>query len=157
MKALFTIALLTLTLNAKADGFKLTPIVPVDCQQSEPREVSFISGNYATPGSDSSIILEITWGSCQKGLKNLKPIAENYNVYIVSDEYSSDFNTTTTSDGKSIQLTMNLKPEVFFAQYDKRHFHLSYYPAPGSFSFNYDMLFFRDPVTGKVRLIMNQR
>lgn len=136
--------------SASAGEVVVSPRVPVDCKQLKMKEVTFVE--ILPRDNDENFTLRLTYGSCASGNVFLKPISRGYNAYLTNREYSRDFRESFSATEKALTIEMKLNPSEFFAQYDTRHFDLSFYPTSGPLSFNWYVTFEKNPATGKISL-----
>ncbi|MGZ3653690.1 MAG: hypothetical protein ACXWSC_21350, partial [Bdellovibrionota bacterium] len=95
--------------------------------------------------------LNLTYGTCNLGNTVLKPIAPDFNLYLIGAEYSRDFGSAySITDPQTVSLTMHLNPEMFFQLTNTRHFDLSFYPASGALEFGWSIVISRDPATNNI-------
>lgn len=135
---------------------KVTPVVPISCEQAKPTDVTMVTALPAvTQGDSLSFSLLMTFANCHSGRYEMKPIAESFNFYLLEMEHSPDFqsNYQVVGAGHSdIALDMSLKPAQFFAVTSQRHFEMRFYPDQSSLSFGWKLVFTQDPQTKSVSL-----
>jgi hypothetical protein len=141
MKRIALLLFAAFGIAAHADQITVIPQIPIDCMQPQLEDVSFLNVMSAT---DGAVSLQLTYGSCQLGNVNLDTIGNNNNIYVIDQEYSSDFNDTESYSGNTMNIQLTYTPSIFFAGYQARHFVVSFYPSGASLSFGWNLTFTKD-------------
>jgi len=135
---------------------KVTPVVPIDCQKvKKPTNVTMMT---VLPGVNEGervkFSLLMTYMSCHSGLYEMKEIKDDFNFYLLNQEYSRDFQSNyVRTEGKSdLAIDMSMIPDQFFELQDQRHFTISFYPTAVSDSYGWSILFSRDPQTKEIHV-----
>lgn len=140
--------------HASAPEVGVVPYAPVDCKQSKVEDVASVTVVGSQSGDKMTFSLLITNNKCHAGQYVPAPVKNDYGIYMINYEYSSDFRYTSTQVGTSavdVEVKLNLK--TFFADQPVRTFDIELYRSQeDQLSYAWKLTFTQDPTTGKALL-----